>query len=434
MPAVLPGRSPPSNAIERRDTTRCPSADRWRRSRLLARCRAGRSPRKRRRRSAGACRARELLANAIRQAREGVPVSSLPVAKDRRNVGALKDVPGFAAHFLTEDGKPLEIGSPMVQPRLADTLEQIAHAGYDDFYRGDVAAEIAADLEAFGSPVTREDLRKHEARLTTPLSVDLADCTLFNTPPPTQGIASLLILGLFDRLGVKRGERLRPYPRPDRGDQARLCRPRRRSYRPAPWQRRQILLAAGWLDAEAEQIDTQARRPVGRRCRSRHVHMCAVDRDGLAVSFIQSLYWEWGSGVVLPRTGIVWQNRGISFSLDPERGQPADPRPQALPYAQSRPLPASKTAASCPMARWAATASRNSRRRSLHATPASAWSRARPSTRRAGGSGAPGAGTTPADDGGTSSIPTWWRRSSAPDTRCVHPARCLLPIPSAMPP
>ena len=102
------------------------------------------------------------------------------------------------------------------QPRLADTLDQLAHAGFDDFYRGDVAAEIAADLEAVGSPVTRDDLRRHEARLREPLSLKLDDCTLFNAPPPTQGLASLIILGLFDRLKVDARRELRPYPRADR--------------------------------------------------------------------------------------------------------------------------------------------------------------------------------------------------------------------------
>ena len=69
----------------------------------------------------------------------------------------LKAVPGFAAHFLV-DGKPPEAGRVLVQERLADTLDQLAHAGFDDFYRGDIAVEIAADLEEAQAPVTRADL------------------------------------------------------------------------------------------------------------------------------------------------------------------------------------------------------------------------------------------------------------------------------------
>ena len=88
------------------------------------------------------------------------------------------------------------------QPRLADTLAQLAHAGLDDFYRGDIAREIAADLEALGSPVTRADLQAYEARWREPLSIKTKTATLYNTPVPTQGLASLLILGIYERLGA----------------------------------------------------------------------------------------------------------------------------------------------------------------------------------------------------------------------------------------
>ena len=74
----------------------------------------------------------------------------------------LKDVPGFAQTFLV-DGKPPEAGTTLRQAALAATLDQLAHAGLDDFYRGDVGREIAADLERIGSPVTRADLAQYRA-------------------------------------------------------------------------------------------------------------------------------------------------------------------------------------------------------------------------------------------------------------------------------
>ncbi len=266
----------------------------------------------------------DLLGAAIRHAREGVPVSPCQWRKTIDNAESLKDVPGFAAHYLA-DGNAPEAGSPMVQPRLADTLDQIARAGYGDFYRGDVAAEIAADLEEVGSPVTREDLRKHEARLTTPLSVALADCTLFNTPPPTQGLASLIILGLFERLGVKRGESFDHIHG--------LIEATKRAFAvrdaevtdPAFGDDVKRFLTPEWLDAEADTIDRKRASAWDGNADADTIHMSTVDGNGLAVSFIQSLYWEWGSGVVLPRTGIVWQNRGISFSLDPKATNPLAP-------------------------------------------------------------------------------------------------------------
>ena len=99
--------------------------------------------------------------------------------------GELKIVPGFAQTFLV-DGKPPAAGTLLRQPALAATLEQLAHAGLADFYRGDVAREIAADLERVGSPVTRADLERTQGQLAEPLSVEIEAGTLYNTPPPTR--------------------------------------------------------------------------------------------------------------------------------------------------------------------------------------------------------------------------------------------------------
>src|SRR5258707_412340 len=147
----------------------------------------------------------ELLGAAIRAAREGYTVTRSQMALTTEKLAELKDVPGFAATFLV-DGKPPAQGAVLRQDALAVTLDHLARAGLDDFYRGDVARESAADLERIGSPVTRADLEKYEARVRDPLSVTLRAGTLYNTRPPTQGLASLMILALFERLGVKRAE------------------------------------------------------------------------------------------------------------------------------------------------------------------------------------------------------------------------------------
>src|SRR6266850_2425473 len=124
----------------------------------------------------------DLLAAAIKQARDGVEVSrhlALTIADASRE---LKDVPGFAETFLI-DGKPPLQGARLHPSALAETLDQLAHVGLDDFYRGDIGREIAADLERVGSPVTRSDLERHQAGLAEPLSVKLRAGTLYNTPP-----------------------------------------------------------------------------------------------------------------------------------------------------------------------------------------------------------------------------------------------------------
>ena len=227
-------------------------------------------------------------------------------------------MPGFAATFLL-DGKPPETGQTLKQPALATTLDHLAHAGLDDFYRGDVGREIAADLDRAGSPVTRGDLAACHATLAEPLSVEIEAGTLFNTPPPTQGLASLMILALFDRLRAAEAESfehvhgiVEATKRAFRVRDREVTDPARLPHPPGRY------LDAKFLDAEALKIDPRkAARWPAPYGEGDTIWMGAADASGLVVSYIQSLYWEFGSGIVLPRTGVLMQNRGSSFSLDP---------------------------------------------------------------------------------------------------------------------
>jgi len=258
-----------------------------------------------------------LLAPAIRHAQSYV-VTPGQARLTAEKFSELEAVPGFAATFLV-DGKPPHSGLTLKQAALAGTLEHLAHAGLDDFYRGDVAREIAADFSAIGSPVGRADLAAYRAVVDEPLSVPVRSGTLFNTPPPTQGIASLILLALFDRLRIEEAEGFdhihglveatkRAFLVRDRAvtDPDRLAHPPER------------YLAQIFLDAEARRVDRRKAAPWPASAqRSDTVWMGAADGSGSVVSYIQSLYWEFGSGCVLPRTGVLMQNRGASFSLDP---------------------------------------------------------------------------------------------------------------------
>lgn len=256
---------------------------------------------------------------AIRRAREGYKVSRSQAQLTVAKYVELETAPGFLNAFLI-DGKAPEAGSTLKQTAFAATLDHLAKAGLQDFYRGDVGREIAADLERIGSPVTRADLEKYEAKIAEPLSVKVTGATLYNTPPPTQGLASLIILALFDRLRVAEGDsfahihglieatkrafivRDREVTDPDKID-GNLNR----------------YLDAPFLDKEVEKIDARkAARWPSAEARGDTVWMGAADSSGLVVSYIQSIYWEFGSGCVLPATGVLMQNRGASFSLDPK--------------------------------------------------------------------------------------------------------------------
>ncbi|MFE1598024.1 gamma-glutamyltransferase family protein [Methylobacterium sp. ID0610] len=268
-----------------------------------------------------------LLGDAIRHARQGVAVSASEARYTPKELDTLHDQPGFAPTFLI-DGKPPQAGAIRALPALGATLEQLAHAGLDDFYRGDVGREIASDLERAGSPVTRHDLEAYRARSRAPLALRLAKSTVYNCPPPTQGLAALMILGIVERLGAippespawchalieatKRAFRVRDAVVTDfdrlRHDPAGFLMPDRLA-----------------REAAAIAMDRAAPYPLRPLGDGDTVWMGAIDGNGLAVSYIQSVYWEFGSGLVLPGTGIAWQNRGTSFSLDPGAANPLEP-------------------------------------------------------------------------------------------------------------
>ena len=273
----------------------------------------------------------DLLGPAIRHARDGYTVTRSQHALTRDKLAELQDLPGFADTFLAE-GKPPDVGVRLKQPALAATLDHLAHAGLDDFYRGDVGREIAADLERIGSPVTRDDLTRQRAVLAEPLATRLSVGMLYNSPPPTQGLASLIVLGLFERLQVAEAE---GFDFVHGLVEATKCAFRVRDRVVTDPARvnadLDAFLAPAFLDREARTIDRRKAAtwpaPYGE---GDTIWMGAADASGLVVSYIQSVYWEFGSGVVLPQTGVLMQNRGASFSLDSDSVNPL--MPGRLPF------------------------------------------------------------------------------------------------------
>lgn len=258
-----------------------------------------------------------LLAPAEQQARIGMSVTASLAEALRSKYGELAGFAGFADVFLPGGVTP-EAGYLLRQPALAATLRQLTAAGLADFYTGDLAQTLAADLDAFGSPVTRADLAAHQARILAPLSLRLGGTTLFNTPPPTQGFASLLILALFARLGVTVGDGFEhvhglveatklAFTLRDRhiGDPAYM------TFNP-----QSLLDDRARLIALAGRIDRHHAAPWPQPATAGDtVWLGVIDAAGRAVSMIQSTYFEFGSGFVSPSTGVLWQNRGTSFRL-----------------------------------------------------------------------------------------------------------------------
>ncbi len=264
----------------------------------------------------------QLLAPAISHAEHGIAVTQSQARLTASRFDQLAPVEGFGKVFLKDGRTPLA-GEPLVQPAIAATLHHLATHGLDSYYRGDLAVANGRFLESAGSPLRQADFEAYRATYVTPLKLETSVGTIYNLPPPTQGIASLLILGIFDRLGVTEAEGFdhihalveatkHAYRLRNRhvGDPATMTE------NPEDW------LKGPNLDRLAAEVDRSRAAPWPDPAKSGDtIWMGAADRYGNVVSFIQSLFWEFGSGLTNPETGIVFENRGAGFSLQPGPNQ-----------------------------------------------------------------------------------------------------------------
>ena len=259
-----------------------------------------------------------LLADAIWLAREGTPATASQATYTSSFLEQLKDVPGFAATFLDAGRVPVP-GTVRRYSALATTLERLATAGLDDFYRGELGQAMAAELERLGSPLGREDLASHRASVVEPLSVGLSVGRVFNMPPPTQGVASLMILGIFDRLGCRATDGFEyVHSLVEATKQAFILRNRHVGNPGTMTVDPRSFLTDERLGSLARAIDPATALPWPQpSAQGGTIWLGAIDGAGRAASYIQSVYWEFGSGTVLRDSGVMWQNRGSSFVFDP---------------------------------------------------------------------------------------------------------------------
>jgi gamma-glutamyltranspeptidase/glutathione hydrolase len=270
----------------------------------------------------------DLLSDAMGHAREGYCVSAVEARLSPRDFEALKDAPGFADAFLVE-GERAKQGHVRSAPRLHVILEQLAHAGLRDFYRGDVGRELAADLADIEAPITRADIERTNARWRSPLNLDMRGASLWGSPPPTHGLAGLVLQGLFERLEAARSDSFEHvHALVEASKRARaiadlVCADFDHSLEdPA-----QFLTRAA-LEREAAAISMSRAASMAMDPASAQgsaflgsawqgsAWLGAVDDKGLAVSYVQSIGSEFGSGCVLRTTGILMQDRADGFSLD----------------------------------------------------------------------------------------------------------------------
>ncbi|CAM5439359.1 Gamma-glutamyltransferase ywrD OS=Afipia felis OX=1035 GN=ywrD_3 PE=4 SV=1 [Afipia felis] len=260
-----------------------------------------------------------LLEPAILYAERGFPVTGSQLFWTSFRENELAGWPGFSELFLP-GGKTPKPGDLFVQKNLARSLRQIARHGAREFYEGELAARLGKGLQAVGSPLMAADLAKTFSRREQAVSVDYRDVTLLAPPPPTQGITTLEIMGILNQLGfagVEEGSADYYHRCVEAVKQAFLDRggiadP---DFADAGIARR---LSPQRLAEKAAAVEARA-MPWPHLFRTGDtVYFAATDAQGRSVSILQSTYFDWGSGVVAGDTGVLWQNRGAAFSIDPK--------------------------------------------------------------------------------------------------------------------
>jgi len=261
----------------------------------------------------------DLFVPAIRYARDGYAVSPVVAEKWAAATQVLPHDLGFAEHFLPR-GRPPFAGELFHCEAMAATLESIAATRGSSFYRGELAQAMVAHAKANGALHALSDFAEHTVDWVEPLALDFAATTVHEIPPNGQGIAALIALGILRAFDL---ESLPPDSVASQHLQIEAMKlafadahryvsdPRTMDVTPA------AMLDPGYLAARARLIDPKRAQDFGPGDppRGGTVYLCAADEQGMIVSLIQSNYMGFGSGVVVPGTGISMQNRGVGFSL-----------------------------------------------------------------------------------------------------------------------
>jgi gamma-glutamyltranspeptidase/glutathione hydrolase len=269
------------------------------------------------------------LAEAIRLAETGFEVTPV-VAREWRDAAPRVADDAATRTLLLPHGRPPAAGERWANPELAGVLREIADGGARAFYDGRAGAAIAAAVRRAGGPLDAADLAGWRgAEWVEPLSGRFRGVDIFELPPPTQGIVVLEALAIFEGLDCA-GPADEEHAAIEALKLA-FADARRHVADPAnehvPTRR---LLDETYVAERRAAIDMAVAAPAAADRATDTVYVAAADAEGGACSFIQSLYEGFGSGIAVPGTGIVLQNRGANFVLD--RGHPNRPAPGKRPY------------------------------------------------------------------------------------------------------
>ncbi len=276
-----------------------------------------------------------LFADAISYAEQGMVVAQRVASDWAGLVEKLSANAGATKHYL-DNGTAPQTGSVWKVPALGKTLRKIAEGGSDAFYQGEIAGDIVKTVRNAGGLLSEDDLSAVSADWVELISTDYRDHTLYEIPPNGQGLAALTIVKLLDKLGPASDDPAslaRAHLEMECGRigyaarDAHLSDPETMAYSV------ETLLSDSHIDALSRLFDPTRHNndialpdPAG----SDTVYLSIVDRDGMAVSFINSLFSGFGSGIVTEKTGISLQNRGSGFNLIPGHANAIGPSKRPL--------------------------------------------------------------------------------------------------------
>ncbi len=283
-----------------------------------------------------------LFDDAIEYAEAGYPVTrsqyrwTVKDTQDAENpCGGLARWDGFARTFLRADGRPYTPGQRLRQPELAATLRLIAREGGRIFYEGEIGRRIARFLQERGGMLTARDFQEHQSEWVEPLRTAYRGFRVYGLPPSTQGLSALMILNILSHFDLRRlGEGSADYYHLLVESTKLAFADRDRwvtdpDFQLIPLRR---LLSPEYALARSRQIDMElaASCPGTGEPPSDTVFIAAVDRDRNCASMLQSLCFDFGSGVVAGDTGVLLHNRGSGFSLDSAHPNRLMPRKRTL--------------------------------------------------------------------------------------------------------
>ena len=267
----------------------------------------------------------DLLAPAMGIAERGYAVPVVVQQKWAAAVPLLRDQPGFAQAFMP-NGRAPDVGEQFRFAEAARTLRLIAQSGGEAYYRGEIAAAMVEHSHANGCSVTLADFAAYEPEWVAPIGIAHAGHTVHEIPPNGQGIAALMALGIAQQFGLAGMPVDSVESRHIQIEAMKLAFADVYRYVAEPASMEvtpQQMLSSDYLAARARLIDPkraqmfEAGTPNDVHRRGGTIYLSAADESGMMISFIQSNYMGFGSGVVVPGYGVSLQNRGHGFSLVP---------------------------------------------------------------------------------------------------------------------